>query len=462
MTRTLGQSDTLQTAAGSANLRGITVSHFSGIRAKLDQGLENVTISVIGDSTGVGNGLAFTQKRWPYRFGEMLAAAYPAYTVRWKPWNIATPGYDSWATVQTGTGTGNAGAPFNIDIYNGSASGKDPAYSQGNLLGSNGLMPYGIMPDLIFINHSHNMGTTVDANSVNYALYSLVRDALRWYNPNAAVVVFGQNPSALIAGSGMTPSPVQHQQRQTRIAELCGTEGWGFININRTFLQDPNWLTNLINPDGVHPNDAGSILWAKTIWDIFSTAGPWTLPHAARPVADAILIPASAMTPTLLIGGSPAPAVLNNFLPTMSFSKQAGVVGATFDVYIPPSWKQVNVWVDWVTSDGVAGTVAWQVDNAYQNRLGSETVNGTGTSALSMNTGSAPTVSAAPTVALAEAHTRIGGAPTSLGITTTSPQQPRRVFMRVGRSGANAGDTYAGDRVRYPGPHRTRRIRLVT
>jgi len=433
VTRRTRMNGSLGALDGSRSASNATVArHFASVRGKLDSDLENVVFTIFGDSTGVGDGTNFTETRWPWQLTQRLAALYPTKTVIFKPWNVATTLYDANVTVQTGTGTGNAGGPFLITIYNGSASGMNTSYSGGNL---SILCP--VAPDLVFINHGHNQTGAVDSN-VNVAFYQLIRNILRFTNPNAAVVVIGQNPQTSPA-----TSPPLHLQRMNRLREMCATEEWGFVDVTRAFLDTPDWANaGLVKTDGVHPADpAGNTLWINTIWDCFAPS-KFASPAASPAKADRIFIPASEFIPSLLIGGTPSAAVLNSFLPVLSYSKQAGTVGASTVVHVPSAWKNTNVWVWWTTTDGAAGNVAWQMDRTYLTRIGFESISQSSSTVMSM-TLSSPVAGVAPTAAYAEAHTLVLplagfnlGATPLLGLRST--------VIRVARAGADALDTYAG------------------
>lgn len=413
-------------------LRKPTLGHFAAVRSKLDKGLENVVIAVFGDSTGVGNGQSGTQTRWPFLLAQKLAVTYPAYTVNWRPWNGTNNNYDTTVVVQTGTGTGNSGGPFVLDIYNGSASGQAPSYSQGWL---NTICP--VTPDLAIINHGHNLPAVADGTTIQ-SFYGLARDIAQKLNPSAPIVCMSQNPRT----SPATNNSV-HLQRMTRLQELCATEGYGFVNVAQKFFENSSWATALMNSDGIHPNDAGSLAWFTLIWDLWQKAGAYANPVAVRPVADRAVIKPSELTPTLIISGSPGPAgALNNFLATMPYGKVAGTIGASFFAFVPPGWRYFNIWTYWTTADGVAGNVVWQINRAYEQRIGFDNSSGTNTGALTPSNGSG-VVCAAPTVAYAQAHSLIEQKVQF--VPSTSPLLgPREVHLQVARAAGNASDTYAG------------------
>lgn len=434
---------TLGMAAASAKKKYANVitsaaGHFAATRNKLDRDLENVNISVLGDSTGKGTGIsgAGTDARWPYLFSVKLAAAYPTKTVIFHDWDVNTNAYLAPnITVQTGTGTGNAGGPFAIHMWNGSAVGMTPTYSQTYMFS---MLP-SITPDLIFINHGHNL-SVADITATQF-YYALARDLSNWFNANAPIVFIGQNPQM----SPRTSAQINTQaQMVTRAAEVAAGEGWGFVNVMQAFLDAPNWQAGgyVKAADGVHPETPlGNNLYIDTIWQQWQQS-VYAAPLAVPPRPSREWIPASAFIPSVQISATPALAVLSSFMPVMGFGKQSGNVSASVSVHIPAAWRSLNVWTYWTTTDGVAGNVVWQQQFAYVQRINQGTASGANGIALSLG-GASTATGAAPSAAMAESHTLI--APnTRAGLTTSAPNTPRTLILQISRAGANAADTYAG------------------
>ncbi|TFB96511.1 MULTISPECIES: SGNH/GDSL hydrolase family protein [unclassified Cryobacterium] len=445
MTRSLSQGGSLATPSEAVSVvrrspDSTVARYLAAFRGRLDSGQEDAVLAIIGDSTGNGDGVInSTEARWPWLFTQRLAALYPDRTVIFRQIaDIPTAAYDAGTTVQTGTGIANAGVPYKLTIYNGSASGMNPIWSQSHL---NTLIP--VTPHLVIINHGHNQGGATDDN-VNVAFYALIRDILRLMSPNVPVLVMGQNPQRTGTLSVPANMPL-HLQRMNRLREMCGTEGWGFLDVTRAFLDIPNWdvTATFVKDDGIHPaSPAGNLLWVDTLWACYMQA-KYASPSANPARADRIFLPATEFVPSLILGGSPVAAVLNSFLPVLSFTKQAGVAGASTIVHLPGGWKSANVWAWWTTTDGVAGNVAWQIDRTYLSRINFDTSNGSNAVAMTMATGAAPVAGVAPTAAFAEAHTLVS--PYWSMIPSTAPMMgPRHTVIRVGRSGGNAADTYAG------------------
>jgi|GEM_PF-5979155 len=409
------------------SIQDITASPFAALRFKLDQGLEDAALAVIGDSTGAGRGLTGTATRWPWLITQKLAAAYPAYTVNFRGFNVTNGTYDATYVVQTGTGTGNAGGPFVLDIWNGSASGKDPYYSQINMLT---LLPSTALPDVVIFSHGHNITQAADDTTIA-SYYAMVRDCLRWSTFRPSVVIMGQNPRVAPAANINV-----HMQRMNRIQELAAAEGWSFLNVTQAFLDTPNYA-NLIEPaDGIHPTDAGgSPLWANYVWDAFQRGSKYATPKG-QTADDRIWLNPNAFVPSLIVGGSPSAGAAGSFLPSIQYSKQASAIGASTTVHLPNGWRQVNIWVYWTTADGAAGNVVWRVDTTYLSRLGLDYVSANSATPLTMSAGGGTATVATPGAALGQAHTllSVGGAFAG----------SRNLVVRIVRDSGNAADTYAG------------------
>jgi len=414
-------------AAAKKSIQDITASPFAALRFKLDQGLENASFAVVGDSTGAGRGDTGNPKRWVFQFAQKIAAAYPAYTVNFRAWNINTTSYDATYVIQAGTGTGNAGGPFVLDIWNGSASGKTPLYSQQNTLA---ILPTTANPDVIVFNHGHNITQAADDNTVA-TYYAMVRDFLRFSTFRPNVVIMGQNPRVAPAANISI-----HMQRMNRLQELAAAEGWSFLNITQAFLDTPNYASLIEPTDGIHPTDAGgSALWASYVWDAFQRGSRYAVPKGQN-ADDRIWLNPNDFVPSLVVGGSPVIGAAGGFLPSIQYSKQASAIGASTTVHLPNGWRQVNIWVYWTTADGAAGNVVWRVDTTYLSRIGLDMASAASGTALTMAAGGGTATVATPGAALAQAHTLLstGGAFTG----------SRNLVVRIVRDSGNAADTYAG------------------
>jgi hypothetical protein len=237
----------------------------------ISQDLEDVSIVLVGDSTGVGTGA------WFQIMATMIAPSWPTRTVRIRNWNTTTHTYDAPSTLQTGSGSRV------VDFYNAS----EPA--------TNTFFPIdvdfdtrlaSIQPTMCLISEGHNEGTSsTNRDVVTSAMINLC-ESITEVCPSTDLVLVGQNPET-------------NNTNQTRCSgwyrQIAGQRGYGYMSILEAFLADSRWALGTggggIMSDAVHPNNAGYTLWATTFAPFFTTydttlpvlaAAPSTLLHAQR------------------------------------------------------------------------------------------------------------------------------------------------------------------------------------
>jgi microcompartment protein CcmK/EutM len=193
------------------------------------------TLSVVGDSTGAGS------ERWPHLLAVSMSAKYGRPVILHN-WSTDTNAYGAPETVGAGQGQP-------IVIWNGSASGKNAAYSLANWAA---MAPE--RPDLLIVNHGHNQGSAQEATSGAYDIVD--RATNQWPNPPAVAVTL-QNPTT-----------DQNAARQESIVAGLRTEWTGkpvtLIDAMQAFKAAPN-LGSLLNADGLHPDAAGSVVWVEAV-----------------------------------------------------------------------------------------------------------------------------------------------------------------------------------------------------
>lgn len=336
-----------------APVASTTATHLALVTSRLQANNENVVLTVLGDSTGVT--IIGTQVRWTYLVAQQLAARYPAYTVKHYAWNDTNQNYDAPLTIQTGTGA------YTLSIYNGSTSGQTPGYSLTRIA-----LQIPVAPHCIIVNYGHNdtnLGSIY--RGTQYALTRLIAD---WF-PAAGLVCIAQNPRAKTDnGSGYAAGWSADLSRQQAIIDLCGSEGYGLVNVLQAFLNTPSFGTTLLNPDAIHPNDsAGSPLWAALVMRQFD-ASVGVSPRAATLSPHRIFMPANAF---MASEGSPTLAVVGpsgGEFPAWAFDQttQQGIV-ATVD--FPDTWLTFNTYIQWAFAIGSGytgsnNTVKWGVGRA--------------------------------------------------------------------------------------------------
>jgi lysophospholipase L1-like esterase len=190
-------------------------------------------ISILGDSTGNNTG------EWVHRLSRRIADTY-GRTVTVHDWDIDSGTYESQRIY------GDHGAP--VTVWNGSAPAKSAQYA---LQWYPQMAPSPV--DLTIINHSHN-----DPAIAVEGVVQLVDVAYRNTLPGGGVAVTLQNPR----------TDSHAQTRQHVIDTLRGiysnpATGVVLLDVNSAFRAGN--LKDLLRPDGIHPSETGSILWADTV-----------------------------------------------------------------------------------------------------------------------------------------------------------------------------------------------------
>lgn len=342
-------------AAGAAPSQ----AHCDAFMNKLFLNYTNMSILILSDSTMDQSALSPGQRRPSLWLAYYLATAAPAVTVNLIHWNINTGsvqsdgfhlgGYDALGTgnsqvIQTGTGTGNAGGPFVLNIYNVAATGTTPAYdiltARWNVI----ITPLAsLFPDVVIINHGHNLGSG-NAISQRYSIGQLTRAVkTRW--PLSAILVTAQNPTS--------PSRVGYDPldivRQETASSICAEEQCGLVNVLGVFLLDPNWITDYLNQDGLHENDLGAYVWATYALQVHFRQ-PLSFKNPASPgnAPSLVWVPASQFQS---LTGSPVYALTNSETWMWALPPQADST-IQADVVLPEAWTAYDTWLFWC----VAGT----------------------------------------------------------------------------------------------------------
>jgi lysophospholipase L1-like esterase len=226
---------------------------------KLALNQEDATVCVISDSTG--NGSTGSAIRYIYQlFNTFVKAMYPQYTVLYYTWNTGGTDYDSPTTLQTGTGSNT------LRIYNGAVTGTQPAYAIGTRAP---LMWVLKNPDLVIVNHGHNIGNDVVSSVLTRQLHfesslmALVQD-LRYRAPRAGIVANLQNP---------TTDNTYQQIRMARLSNLAIRLGIGTVDTLSAFFLADGTVNSALMADTVHPNNAGSQVQASIWAPLFSPRG---------------------------------------------------------------------------------------------------------------------------------------------------------------------------------------------
>lgn len=329
-----------------------TATHAAPFMSRIVGGKQSASMLVLGDSTGDESNV---QGRWVLKVAQWLAAAFPAYTVNFRQWNLTNSAWDALGAnqsrvLQVGTGTGNSGGPFVIDIWNQSASGQSPVYHYSNgLIGA--AMPL-TSPQLVLINHGHNIGSDAGVQTA-YQIGILARTVLD-LDPRVGLIVTAQNPD------GPTASDYANDYLRARtVQSLAALEGYGLVNVFQRFLKNPSYVSQWISStDGlyIHPSDAGSMQWATEVEAALWLGADSALqPQHAFPGQNRLFIPAKQFE---VFSGTPTYVQMstNGFgwnLP----SAQASYIVAS-GVAVPAHWAGYDTSLVWTTagSSGYSGS----------------------------------------------------------------------------------------------------------
>lgn len=190
-------------------------------------------ISVLGDSTGNSAG------EWVDLWAQDLARNA---TVTVHMWDQLEQQYYSQPKVY---GT----AEKQITIWNGSMSGASADYPVDKLPV---IQPE--TPDVVLLSFGHN-GTPQNIGPAFQATYDAVIAAA----PDAATTVIIQNPAN-------PPRTERTNENQAAVKQWAETNDLPTLDVRAAFDTEPDLTALLLNDGtGVHPNEAGSRVWADAI-----------------------------------------------------------------------------------------------------------------------------------------------------------------------------------------------------
>jgi hypothetical protein len=230
-------------------------------------GQRDLNILLIGDST------TRIPSSWALQLPGLLGEMFPAYTVVQRLFDGETGGAGlAWGaptTAYTGTGTRT------ITVWNAGSSGKTWTY-QLNSVRRNTILA--VNPDLVFLNHGHNLTNTSISNFTGLeAVSKLAIERIRQQVPSAAVVLFSQNPRTDFPGNAEGLADVYRR--------IAAERGYGFIDVNLAFHLDGRPLTDLVSVN--HPNAEGFAIWVDALRDAFRTQpDAQAIPRSAPSLAE--------------------------------------------------------------------------------------------------------------------------------------------------------------------------------
>ncbi len=207
------------------------VATFDQAVARITDSSRPWTLAVVGDSTGYG------PDRWVDQLAPMIAKERQRQVVV-HDWNDETARYDPARTI------GRGGTP--ITIWNAATPGKTPDYARDRL---STLVPAGVSPDVIIVNHGHNTGPDIAHDMTG------LMEALTLRYPDAPIAYTVQNP--YLGDDAATQRDRADQERA-----FAQQGGWRVIDVDKAFRSRRD-LASLYFDDR-HENRRGGILWART------------------------------------------------------------------------------------------------------------------------------------------------------------------------------------------------------
>jgi hypothetical protein len=191
-----------------------------------------------------------------------FAAQFPAYTVRITNWVGEGFGgkFEAFTTLQVGTGEG----PPVLSFYNSGIVGTQEQYALIRIPAMIGA----VAPDLVFMGYGHNISAEVAR--------------FGWRMKSLAHAVLAAAPLteiAMIAQNAQTANTNQ-QKRVFEVHRVARQVGGAFVNFCQAIIDaSPEWMTELINADGVHPNSSGNAVELNVLVAGL-TAGAYAQPSA--------------------------------------------------------------------------------------------------------------------------------------------------------------------------------------
>lgn len=381
----------------------------SGWHRKLHLGVYDSSIIAVGDSTGDG------LTRWVRLLCDKIAAQWPTHTVIYHKWDDPSKTYPSGnnVTVQTGTG------PRTIHIYNGSVSGQVVGYAWSSF----SALTSGITPDVVFFNYGHNSPQNYD----NYR--GITHQAVNLFTsnyPSIAVVMTAQNPQAATA-----PGYAGSLENQRANFDYAVGEGHTVADVTTSFLDYGDYAADLLNADGVHPNDAaGSPRWASVVWDVIRPRMKRTSSSSPASRPSRIWVPATQFSAS---DGSPT-LVTHYGLPMWELDA-ASLESVVATVDFPSDWYLADVDIIWCIGTDTtvsARTVVWNASYMYMSNKSGET--GTFTLGSWTSTGNS-----SQNANITNGKTSVSTLMQRVGLSS------RPVALKVARQGADASDTLPTD-----------------
>lgn len=184
------------------------------------------------------------------------------------------------------------------------------------------------VPDLVTVAQGYNMGGSVSSWSTDMLALT---ETLEHFTNGASLILFAEPWSCSPAGQ-----QAYNIQRSSSYEAVAASRGYGFVNVGQAFYNasPTNWCSLYINSDGIHPNNAGSAIWAA-LFSYGWSFDPLTPPSAGQkssldsPNDDQIVINGTFQS---VSGGTPT-----------GWTLSSGTASLDTTNYISPNGYSINV-----------------------------------------------------------------------------------------------------------------------
>lgn len=210
--------------------------------ARLEEGLVDCAMLVVGDSTGNDS------IEWVDQFCAWAATKWPAYTIRRQLWDNSTKTYATSQDFNTGT------SARVFTVWNCSVPGSKLCENFGSPFVSAFV---GKDPQLIMINHGYNYPQGVPFYSILGAFSAGTESLLREY-PDAGVILVAQSPAQANDLQAINIRAVK---------DYAAMRGFGVADVYSAYMKagKPSaWYL-----DGIHPSQIGGQVWFGEVKPFF-------------------------------------------------------------------------------------------------------------------------------------------------------------------------------------------------
>jgi len=213
---------------------------------RIRMGANDPSLLILSDSTSVQT------NAWGRLLSARLAALFPTHTISTRFWNATT--YDA-ATTIAGTGTKT------IRVWVGGVAGQTWTYPlQSSRVAA---MVTATAPDAVIFSYGHNENQAGTDQLLRDRAVATI-EAVRSLVPSAAVLIGSQNP--------IPAYPGRSERRADIYRRIAMERGYGYLPVTEAFYADGRDIaTVLVQGDGIHPTDAGSVVWVDEVVKAFRT-----------------------------------------------------------------------------------------------------------------------------------------------------------------------------------------------